>query len=131
MGALKNRCEKEFIQPIRYLARTFHPTSRSQFRSSLGSCIPRHLLTADSKHQHHINLRDVSIQRDVTARTAPDDQFPQLRPDRSTDQRISLQHIDGLDDVVQSSLRVYPFMLKCVFQDAIEIASNFRGELDA
>jgi hypothetical protein len=97
----------------------------------MGSCVTRLLLTADGEHKHRVKYRNVSIQRDITARTVPDHKFSKVRSDRPTDQRIAFQHIDCPHDVFNARGCFRHLMLKEMFQDAIEVIPDLWCELDA
>src|SRR6266511_459196 len=106
-------------------------TRSSLFLCGLRSCVTRLLLTADGEHEHRIKFCNVSIKRDITACTAPDQKFSKVPSDRPTDQRIAFQHIDRLYDVFDTGPRVDSLMRKEMFQDAIEIVPDLWCELDA
>jgi len=93
--------------------------------------VSRLLLTADGEHKYRIKFRNVSTQRDIATRTAPDHEFSKVPPGRPTDQRIGFQHIDGPYDVFNARRRVRSLILKELFQDAIEIIPDLWRELDA
>lgn len=93
--------------------------------------VTRLFLAADGEHKHRVKFRHISVQRNIAAGTLSDHELPQVRSDRSTDQRIAFQHIDCTQDVVNARGRLLHLMLQQMFQDAIEIIADLRCELDA
>jgi len=87
-------------------------------------------LAADGEHKRRVELRHVSIERDIAFRAATDHELSKIRAHRAAYERIAFQHIDCPHDVFYACGRVRYLMLDEMRENAVEVVADLRGELD-
>jgi len=88
-------------------------------------------LASDRQHEDRIDLRNIAVKGNITARLSTDDQFAHVIPSWAPQQGIRFKHIDRLDDLIDPRSCLRDFVLCEVFENSIEIIGNLRRKLNA
>lgn len=87
-------------------------------------------LRANGQHKHRVDLRDMTVQRQIAVRAVTDHQFALVAAGRSADQRIGFQHIDCRNDLVQACCDMCGLMALELVEDPLKILCNLRCQRD-
>lgn len=88
-------------------------------------------LPTQGKHEHRVDFRHIPVQGDVAMRESSDDQRTGRSLDRPPDERVVFEHINGPDDALHASYRIFAIVLDKMVEDAFEIIDNLGRQLDS
>src|SRR5271169_5024140 len=97
---------------------------------ALDSLVTGLSLGTQCQDKYGVDLRDVPVQGDITARAAPDNQLPIVAGRRSADLRVCLQNVERSDDFKNTVGSVGDFVQFKMLENSIEIVVNLRGNFD-
>ncbi len=72
------------------------------FQAGIMHSIPLFFLTTDRQNKRRINIRDIFVERQITASLLPNNQFTQSCAKGSSDQWIMFQYRNRLDDFLNA-----------------------------
>lgn len=72
------------------------------FQAGIVHSIPLFFLTTDRQNKRRINIRDIFVERQITASLLPNNQFTQPCAKGSSDQWIMFQYRNRLDDFLNA-----------------------------
>jgi len=87
-------------------------------------------LAFQRQHKDGVYFRNIAVQRDITPRVATDDQLAFFLLGGAADERVVFEHGDGLDDFPDAIRHVLDFVLRQMFEDAIDVLADLRRQLD-
>ena len=88
-------------------------------------------LRPQRQYEGGVNIGQVSVQRDVAPAVLSNDQFPLAAGNGATDQGTVRQHLDGIENFLQSPGNVGNFNAHHVLEEAIEVIQDLGRQFDA
>ncbi len=75
-------------------------------------------MASDCQDENRIDLRDVSIERDISMRSAADDQFTPTGVRQTPYERVVYENVDRLNDFLDPLIRIFHLERHQVIKDA-------------
>lgn len=98
--------------------------------SQLRSTIAGFPLRTYCQYENRIDLLQVPIERDVAVRASADHELPIVFGTHTSNQRVSLQHIDSGDYFIDSGLRIGHRIFGEVEHYPFDVIGQFRRQFD-
>lgn len=88
-------------------------------------------LRANRQDKYRIDGEDIAVERDIAVMIAPDDQLAHSPIDQPPDHRVRCQHINRVNDVVNSIMGIRCVMCTQMRKDTVEIVIDTRRKFNA
>ncbi len=100
------------------------------FLAGIVHSIPSFFLTTDRQNKRRIDIRDVFVERQITASLLPNNQFTQSCVKRPSDQWIMFQYRNRLNDFLNASPYIRSTILSQMSENTFDIIPDLWRQLD-